>query len=133
MAAFAEVLSGIDETDPEESYFATGRAVLRFAVEHARLYALIFGAHRRDDRDTLRNAGEGTALHVLRRHIMRWQADGLLAQRDPAEISVILWAGVHGLAMLVCTGRLDATPEEVATYSDTVMRGLLDGLRQKPI
>ena len=93
-----------------EAFAQTGRAYVRFALNHPNLFRLIFihsPGHMRPDT----NSPEGSPAWLLRHYI--GQAMGPRATPEQVFVSVLrAWALVHGLAMLILDGQVERKAAE---------------------
>jgi AcrR family transcriptional regulator len=87
--------------DSANSFAATGRAYVRWALANPALFRLAFG-QRRSARDTL--FGENAAARMLREHAFSQTGSDAGVQR----LMIQAWAIVHGLAMLMLDGQIPA-------------------------
>ncbi|HEY0333697.1 MAG TPA: TetR-like C-terminal domain-containing protein, partial [Stenotrophomonas sp.] len=95
--------------DPRDRMTAMGVAYVGFARAHSGLFALMFRSERLDaTRQALRHAIDAArqALHDASRARAPEQSRAPL---EHAAQAVALWSLVHGFAMLLLDGRLDAT------------------------
>lgn len=115
--------------DPLEALDATGAAYIRFARERRAVFQLL-------NRPELRRAPGGPdaaeqaglrAFEVLARGIERCQEAGRIPPGDSRPWTLLAWSGVHGLAMLLDSGLLDAFG---GTDDDDYTRLLIQGLHQ---
>ncbi len=131
MAAFGDALqAAFDAHDtPRAQYFATGRAVVRFARTRPQLYALAFGPSRQDTVTTLADPPDDSVLQRFVGMIRSWQDAGWLREGPPTRWAMVLWPAAHGLAHLVASGRIRTSPEEADTLVDRLLTDLHEGLR----
>lgn len=106
---------------------------LAFALDHPRLYALIFVEHRRRPRrfpdDFAAHASASfDVLHDVVREEMR---RGRLASDNSLEVALGLWAHIHGLVSLHQAGRFSDERSFRRVYFRAIDRHL-DGLRSPP-
>lgn len=133
-AEFEQVLraagEGID--DPLDRLAAMGRAYVKFGVERAEHYELIFGpecqevARGRDLTDTAGTRAFGMVVEAVADAV---EAGDLTA--DPWLATMTLWSAVHGAVMLLLTkGTLDDSfpMPDPATLADHVCRTIVAGL-----
>jgi len=66
--------------------------------------------------------------------VLEGQAAGLLRAGDPMEIALVLWASMHGLAVLLTEGQLGRhdRPVQAVGVAKLVSGLLLDGLLRRP-
>lgn len=106
-------------TTPRERFRMAGEAYLDFALGHPKLYDILFASPAtsglRTASDELESLGcaVGQFWHDRVRECMD---DGVLAEGDPEEASITLWAHAHGLLNLHRKGVLmrDGPMEEAA-------------------
>jgi AcrR family transcriptional regulator len=89
---------------PGERLGAMGRAYVKFALEHANLFRLMFSPElKRDARPTLRMAAD--AAFASLRLATANEGDGRIA-------ALKAWAQVHGLAVLLLDGQIALRADE---------------------
>jgi AcrR family transcriptional regulator len=94
--------------DALAAFAATGRAYVRFAVEHRPYFEIMFRPeHINADDHALREASDAS-YSVLLEGVVRAQRAGFAPGRDPRDIALSAWAKVHGLATLWNDGNLQA-------------------------
>lgn len=115
-------------TDPLESLALRGRAYVRFGVEHPEQYRILFmGKPSRTPEDfDLERLGDAAAFGHLLEHVTTCVQSGLI-QGDPLQVSLVLWAGVHGLTSLLISKPEFPWPE-VDAIADRLCRALVYGL-----
>ena len=91
-----------------------GHAYVRFAMENPDLYRLMFGE------GLARSSAGSETLHRLRQRAYERVKAGLrkrVPEQDVATGALFLWSVVHGLALLVIDGQIEAgaDPEAVVT------------------
>jgi len=86
-------------TSADDMFAATGRAYVRWALDHPALFRLVFGQCHRVGEAVF---GENTAAHLLRSQVASYSA----ADADTQRLMIQAWAVVHGLAMLMLDGQL---------------------------
>jgi hypothetical protein len=105
---------------------------VRLATANPEMHHLMFGgvlpAGATDDaqRQTAREAFEG-----LVRIVENGRRAGLYVDRPPLELAATAWSLVHGLAMLVSTGKLERTGPAKAkpeTLARRMAEHLVDGI-----
>jgi AcrR family transcriptional regulator len=106
---------------PGERLDAMGRAYVKFALEHASLFRLMFSPElKRDARPTLRMAAD--AAFASLRIATANEGDGRIA-------ALKAWAQVHGLAVLLLDGQIALRADEdiealiAAVIADKTGRG----------
>lgn len=124
----------LEVPEPEARLEAYARVYLRFALEEPQLYDLLFvrphrfGIHRFPEGFRERPA---TTIQILRETVVELRRGQGLADDDPTEVAVGLWALVHGLVMIHRSGRFpDAAAEFEAVYVGRV-RNAIDSIRRE--
>lgn len=85
---------------------AAGVAYVDFAVANPGSYELLFRPERLDVTDAEYLRASAASFDQLTRLTAAAQASGWRADVDPAELTGVLWAGVHGIASLWIQGSL---------------------------
>lgn len=129
-AALAEATAGAGD-NPREAIDAMGRAYVAFARAHPQMFALMFRSNRLNpDRPALREAADGAARAMRAAAMARAGPPDLSPLAIPAQI-VARWSLVHGFAMLLLDGRLDAMIGPGAGFKD--IEDLLDGVLSETV
>ncbi len=132
---FATTLTNAMEragADPRERMHAMGRAYVRFARAQPNLFILMFRSERLDQkRPSLRAAIEG-ARQVLRGGIAAIADPGRPVKPiDAVARATAVWSIVHGFAVLLLDGRLQAImtslPEEIG--AETLLEAVFTNTR----
>ena len=100
-------------------------AYVRFARQHAELFRLMF-MYRPDAMDIdVDNVlpGASRAWEVAIADVRTAIVDGDLADRDPFELAMILWASMHGVATIATTAP-EVAEGVAANVIDTLLAGL---------
>jgi AcrR family transcriptional regulator len=119
------------QTDPLEKLQAIGVTYVRYAVNHAAHYRVMFGTKIADKQSypALLQVARDT-FDVLVQTLVQCQQSGLARSANPTQQAQIAWSLVHGLSMLAIDGQLAATgcssPEELATVAT---QSLVEGLK----
>jgi AcrR family transcriptional regulator len=115
-------------TDPLESLALRGRAYVRFGVGHPEQYRILFmrnPAQTPEGFDFSRVGNAASFGHLLE-HVTRCVEAGLIGG-DPLQVSLVLWAGVHGLtSLLISKPEVPWPPAD--EIIDRVCRTLIYGL-----
>jgi AcrR family transcriptional regulator len=121
-----EAAAGSD--DPIESLARRGRAYVRFGVEHPEQYRILFMGKpsRTPENFDLERLGDAAAFGHLLEHVNACVQAGLI-DGDPMRVSLVLWAGVHGLTSLLISKPEFPWPP-VDEMADAVCHALLHGL-----
>lgn len=121
--------------DPRRQLVAAAAVYVRLATEHPELTHLMFGGVLPDDaadeaqRQTAREAFQGLVT-IIEGGVRA----GVFVERPVAELAATAWSLVHGLAMLLVTGRLNKTgapgvkPE---TLARRMAEHLIDGVEAR--
>jgi AcrR family transcriptional regulator len=117
--------------DPLESLRLRGRAYVRFGVEHPGPYRILFMSKPAVAPDwwTPERVQESASFVHLVGAVQRCIDAGQIAPGDPIQISVAVWAAVHGVtSLLISKSTLPwPDPDGLADYMCNV---LIDGLRR---
>jgi len=114
--------------DPLESLALRGRAYIRFGVEHPEQYRILFMGKpsRTPEAFGIERLGNAAAFGHLLEHVSRCVETGLI-QGDPIHVSLVLWAGVHGLTSLLISKPEFPWPE-IDVIADRLCRALVYGM-----
>jgi len=98
---FTAAMDAIVADRPEDLRTAMGKTYVRFALDNANLFRLMFSPQlRRENRPGLRMAAD--AAYDTLRHLAG----------DDRRHSIAVWSQVHGLAVLLLDGQVRLAPEE---------------------
>ena len=128
-------------TRADERLAVIGRAYVRFAVENAGYFQVMFRAGKRGA--TARGPVSGQAFQVLVETVEDAQREGLAPRGDPRPLVLLAWSAVHGLASLWLDGALHpdlGDAETIGAAVATELAGLVARLfavagagRRKPL
>ncbi len=130
----AYLWEALGESTPEARLQRTCERYLRFALEQSRYYQVIFISHADElglERMSQHNCDRlGSTFQFLVDRVKECMVAGAVAEGDPVEVAVTIWAHVHGLVSLRLMGHLGRLEEAqfVELYLRSVRR-LLAGLR----
>jgi AcrR family transcriptional regulator len=119
-----------DRSDLRAAFVALGQAYVAFALEHPGLYRLMFVAPELAGEcgSATKEAGD-RAFDVLVEMLRALRASAGDDDETLRTIAFTVWAGIHGLSMLVIDARVVHAPaasiEQLAALASTVM---LDGI-----
>lgn len=113
-----------------------GVGYVRFATTYPAHYSVMFspGLVRKSHYPELAEAA-AESLGLLISHIRGAQAAGLIDARDPRELALAAWAGVHGLSTLISSAQVRALGGAAASVDEQtrfVADALLMGLVHRP-
>lgn len=101
---------GLEGTTPRDRLRRTGLGYLRFGIEHASYYRVIFMSPVEDlgFGQMPKNAQEkiSPTFQFLVDRVRECMAAGILPPRDPVELATTIWAHCHGLVSLYLSGHL---------------------------
>ncbi len=102
-----------------------GEAYVRFALENEGHYRAMFGrvANEWCHYPELLEDG-GRAFGVLLDAVVHGQAQGRLVQGDPVGMARVLWASMHGVAMLTMDGHLSVEDGVTALAAGYLKTGI---------
>ena len=111
-----------------DRFAALARAYVRFATEHAALLDLMYAGKHRPEADGVRSAAE-RAFAAPIALLADAQADGSVVGGDPADVAIVAWSTMHGLAEMANNGLLGDVPlDDVVTAA---IGRVVDGLRPR--
>jgi AcrR family transcriptional regulator len=87
--------------DPYERLAARGRAYVRFGLDHAEEYRVLFMATDMPEHYTADKMSEMAGFRHLIDNVQECMDAGLLAPADPTLVGVGLWSVVHGVTSLL--------------------------------
>src|SRR5580658_4585788 len=102
----ADEIAGAGGHDGADVLAAIGRGYVRFAVDHAAHFEVMFRLDALDVDDQAFQAASEAAYSLLTSTIEQCRAEGRLGDLDPEVVTVSAWSLVHGLAALLISGRL---------------------------
>lgn len=117
--------------DPLQQFSASGQAYVRYALEHPTHYRLMFAEFSLSNSqyEPLIRASNHS-FEVLVGIIQLGQQQGVFRQGDPQLMAVAAWTQVHGMAMLLLSGRLggkDQGEAAIASLSAALCQLMVDG------
>ncbi len=104
---------------------ALGHAYVRFALANQGYYRAMFGRIAADwcSYPELMADG-GQAFQVLLNAVVLSQADGRVIPGDPLGMARVLWASVHGVAMLTMDGHLALEDRVIELATRSLREGI---------
>lgn len=124
-------------SDPLARFLAQGPAYLRFAVEQAPYFRLMFGfdAPDKTQYESLARS-DNEAFRVLVDAVAAAQSSGQLVKGDPERVALVAWLMVHGIAHAYIDGALarrgidsNNLETEIAEGSRLFLHGFLNADR----
>ena len=129
----AKMYAAIETNEPLEKIREIGRIYVAYAMNNPELFQVMFlfppllGDDFGEDDVVWRQAFE-----IAEKAVGQAIVEGKLADNDPVELSLAIWAAVHGVAMFNLTNTLTHPGGSRGDYAgkmvDTVLTGLLNGL-----
>ena len=102
----------LEAPTPLERFRRTGEGYLDFALEHPRLYGIMFSGPERLGMDELPDDIEAMGCAIQQfwnDRVGECVRAGVLREGDPDEIGLTMWAHSHGMVQLFQQGRLGTT------------------------
>ncbi|MGH2555083.1 MAG: TetR/AcrR family transcriptional regulator [Actinomycetota bacterium] len=114
-----------------ESLALRGRAYIGFGVQHPEQYRILFMGKpsRTPENFNLERLGDAAAFGHLLEHVITCVQAGLI-EGDPLQVSLVLWAGVHGVTSLLISKPEFPWPD-VNVMADRLCRALVYGLKPR--
>ena len=121
--------------DPLARLRAVAESYVLFAVERPAAFRVMYAPYatvNENAPDLLRARQDAHQSSMA--IVLEGQAAGLLRAGDPMEIALVLWASMHGLAVLLTEGQLGRhdRPVQAVGVAKLVSGLLLDGLLRRP-
>ena len=115
--------------DARKTLLALGRAYVDYANTQPAYFRVMFGESGASARDPAVRAPElqQSAFEILQANVARWSGAPLLGERVE-QVSLMLWAAVHGVARLVVDGALPLPPNQVHALVDGLCDAVLRGV-----
>lgn len=112
---------------------AMGHAYVRFATAHPAHYRVMFGGFIESCAKDEEFVKEATAaFQVLVDSLVEQQQGGLVRGDDPLLLARMIWALVHGIAMLVIDGQLRGTDETGEVLNRYAIERIRDAIYLAP-
>lgn len=120
-------LAPLPESPEPPRLLALALAYMTFARRERARYQVMFGARINTDGrfPTLEEAAK-ESVRVLNHELKRLNPNAPFKVRRDAGIT--LWSAIHGMASLVLTGRVALAERHVATYVETVLTPVVNGI-----
>jgi AcrR family transcriptional regulator len=118
------------ESNAFESIRAIAKAYVEFALNHPEMTRLMFSMKERTTEPTLQNASKAAAVPLFR--IVEAGKHGDRLRNNDIEQAVrIIWAAIHGLAMLLMDEQIPSvtrSPDQLSKYIEATATALHIGL-----
>ncbi len=118
------------ESDAFESIRAIAKAYVEFALNHPEIARLMFSMKERVTEPVLQNASKAAAVPLFRLVETAKQGDRL-RNHDIEQAVRIMWAAIHGLAMLLMDEQIPSvtqSPDALSAHIEATARALHIGL-----
>ncbi|BAU15699.1 transcriptional regulator, TetR family (plasmid) [Leptolyngbya sp. NIES-3755] len=130
LAAALKETTEIVESDPFEGIRAIATAYVEFALDHPEIARLMFSMKERVTEPSLQNASKAAAVPLFR-IVEAAKRCGSLRNNDVEQAVRIIWAAIHGLAMLLMDEQIPSitqSPDKLAEHIEATARALHIGL-----
>jgi AcrR family transcriptional regulator len=116
--------------DPLEELRRRGRAYVRFGLENAEAYRVLFMHHKDEIPEKVdpKKLGDSATFMHLTEVVQRCLDRGVLRPGDPMQVAVGLWVLVHGITSLLISLPGFPWPEEPEQLVDRLVDDHLEGL-----
>lgn len=118
------------ESDPFEGIRAIAKAYVEFALNHPEIARLMFSMKERMTEPALQNASSSAAIPLFSIVETAKSCDSL-RNNDVEQVVRIIWATIHGLAMLLMDEQIPSvtrSPDELSEHIEATARALHIGL-----
>jgi AcrR family transcriptional regulator len=107
-----------------------GMTYIRFAIANPSHYRVMFGrpVDQEGPRDEALNREAAGAFQALVASLVALQKDGSARKEDPLQLARFIWAGVHGISMLIIDGQLRHDEAQVETLIQFSVEHLHTGI-----
>lgn len=116
-----------------QGFNAMGLAYVEFAVTHPSHYRVMFGGFVDwgvKDPEFVQDADR--AFQVLVDALVALQQDHLIRRDDPQQLASLIWAMVHGIAMLTIDGQLEHQQGDSLALARFAVERIRSGLAGQP-
>lgn len=117
-----------------QKLIALGLAYVRFALEHADHFRVMFSSARNPEANPSLYVESKAGFHILIEVLQAGQASGDLIKDDPLDQAKALWATMHGIAVLLIDNQFADAGPDLAKYADAVVKRSIEqmvtGLRR---
>lgn len=118
------------ESDAFKSIKAVAKAYVEFALNNPEIARLMFSMKERGTEPALQNASSSAAVPIFR-IVEAAQSCDRLRNNDVVQAVRIIWATIHGLAMLLMDEQIPSvtqSPDELSEHIEATARTLHIGL-----
>jgi AcrR family transcriptional regulator len=135
MRAFENFAAVLEKTlaqpgEPAERSTALAATYMRYAVEKPQCYRLMFDLSQPPEDGFPDLAAASGRVRATMTDSMRLMVDAGIYEGDPVRIGHVMWAALHGVAVLQLAGKLMATPD-FATLRDEALYALHRAYRKR--
>jgi AcrR family transcriptional regulator len=113
-----------------ERFRTMAKLYMDFARNYPALYRMLFGDRAKDAREDIHDINDetqATGFHALKSLVEQAQREGIMKKEDPMIISSVIWAMMHGQAILFIDGHLHMKENHKAVF-EMAFETLLEGL-----
>lgn len=132
--AFLDLLGKLPAYDaPEDQIEHALDAYLEYALSRPQIFDYVFGKPREEARRYPEDfrARRSPTLNPLADAVSKWMDEGLIEKDDVWEVTVELWAHVHGYIALYRAGRFDLPADDFKELVHRSIRRLFHGLKAR--
>jgi AcrR family transcriptional regulator len=118
------------ESDSFDGIRAIAKAYVEFALNHSEMARLMFSMKERTTEPALQNASKVAAVPLFR-IVEAAKRDDSLRNNDVEQAVRIIWAAIHGLAMLLMDEQIPSitqSPDKLSAHIEATARALHIGL-----
>ena len=92
-----------------DRFYSAGKAYVTFAKKNPNLYRLLFGKKYASIREEIISIKDEdcSGFGSLKVAVLEGQEQGILKKGDAYEMTIIIWASLHGLSSLIIDGFMD--------------------------
>ncbi len=124
--AFIEKAAAKPTKSGGKRLIALGQAYVQFALHHPDHFRIMFTSVREAEESNQLYIASKAGFHVLIEALQAGQASGELVKDDPIDQAKMLWASMHGLAVLLIDNQFTDAGSELEKYADSLVKRCIE-------
>jgi|GEM_PF-750010 len=119
-----------------DRFYLASKNYVEFAKNNANLYRLLFGkkySHIREELVSIQDE-DCSGFAVLKTTVEEGQASGIFKKDDSYKQTIIIWAAMHGLSLIIIDGFLDTNSDDISDeLTNNMFSSIFAGLVTKKV